>query len=103
MKKETVWSKEGKVVDHLIYLGERHTEQTATNSSIEIACQHQKSVNFDATITRKKIILLGESKKRTTIAKNNKTKTVAVNRDILGKLLSATIPTGRAIDLEKAM
>ena len=47
--------------------------------------------------------MFGECKKRTTITKSNKSKTMEVNRDILGKLLSISIRKGRVVDFEKAL
>ena len=61
-----------------------------------------KSVTFQTPIQRKKILLFGECKKHTTITKSNKSKTMEVNRDILGKLLSISIRKGRIVDFEKA-
>ena len=62
-----------------------------------------KSVAFHTPIQRKKILLFGECKKGTTITKSNKSKTMEVNRDILGKLLSISIRKGRVVDFEKAL
>ena len=43
------------------------------------------------------------SKNKITVTKDNKAKTIEVNRNIIGNLLSFTVKTGRVIDFEKAL
>ena len=62
-----------------------------------------KNVDFHNPIRRKKILLFGQNNKRATIAKNNKSKTIEVNRDILAKLLSISVHKERMIDFEIAL
>ena len=61
------------------------------------------SVKFHAPLTRNKFKTFRNLCQTSTVEKNNISKTVEVNRNILSTLLSFSAKTGKAIDLENAL
>ena len=62
-----------------------------------------KKVNFHDPISRKKLTLFSSMGQTASVEKDKKLKSVEVNRNILGLLLSASAKSGHVIDYAKAL
>ena len=60
-------------------------------------------VKFHDPIKRRKLQLFSNSSKKVTIEQNKKVKSVEVDRNILGTLLSFSAKSGQAIDFKRAL
>ena len=64
---------------------------------------YSNNINFHSPISRSKYKTFSATKKTVTIRKNKQTKSIPVNRDILGTLLSFSIKYGKVVDFDKAL
>lgn len=62
-----------------------------------------KNVAFHRQISRNKYVTFTKSKQKVKITKDKQTKSIEVNRDILGTLLRYSIKSGKELDFEKAL